>query len=160
MPRLRGRDGGTYRRLAAIAGHASEGRLSKQRTRGIRQGESLCTSPICCARLPASERGRGASARIDTGAYAGSGKWDGGRMESPRARRERQLACGTIATFNEGRHPAQGPVHPLRYFAPVLSLVLSCLMRHVSAWPSMNSPSAMAAAAGATCSVPSSVTFW
>jgi hypothetical protein len=62
--------------------------------------------------------------------------------------------------FNEGHHPAQGPVHPLRYFAPLLSLALSCLMRHVSAWPSMNSPSAMAAAAGATCSVPFSVTFW
>src|SRR5215211_2037905 len=91
-------------------------------------------------------------------------EWDryrllvGGRQFVPRW--ERQPACGVMATFNEGHHPAQGTIHPLRYFAPVLSLALSCLMRHVRAWPSMNSPSAMAAAAGATCSVPSSVTFW
>src|SRR5215204_7313794 len=32
---------------------------------------------------------------------------------------ERQPACGAIGTFNEGHHrSAQGPVHPLRYFAP------------------------------------------
>src|SRR3712207_740097 len=56
--------------------------------------------------------------------------------------------------------PAPGADYPLSYFVLALCLVLSCLMRQVSAWPSMNSPSAMAAAAGATCSVPSAVTFW
>src|SRR5215217_5693890 len=91
-------------------------------------------------------------------------EWDryrllvGGSQFDPRW--ERQLSCGAIGTFNEGYHPAQEPIHPLRYLAPVLSLALSCLMRHVRAWPSMNSPSAMSPAAGATCSVPSSVTFW
>ena len=53
-----------------------------------------------------------------------------------------------------------GPAVSVLHFAPVLCLTLSCLMRQVRAWPNINSPSAMAAAAGATRSVPSAVTFW
>jgi hypothetical protein len=69
------------------------------------------------------------------------------------------IGKGAVGTFNEEHTLRQGPTI-LSYFVLALCLVLSCLMRQVSAWPNINSPSAMAAAAGATCSVPSAVTFW